>query len=204
MSNDDRPLEDVDRRTQILDGAVTALSVRGIANLRFKDVARAAGVSVGMVQYYFDSHDELVRSACQWGAWNRVRVWSESMPDSGTQWPRLCAMIDFVFDDKGYFRDASLWLEFCVAAKRDSALKRIMAEIYDAWREPIRQLIDRGVESGEFAPRLNIDDIVDLFAMAMDGSETATAVDAAGLNTVRFATLLKNQISVLLDPKDVG
>ena len=91
-------------------------------------------------------------------------------------------MIDFVFDDKGYFRDASLWLEFCVAAKRDSALKRIMAEIYDAWREPVRQLIDKGVESGEFAPRLNIDDIVDLFAMAMDGSETATAVDAAGLN----------------------
>lgn len=48
------------RRRQIIDATIDAIYRRGIADTRLADVARAAGVSYGVVSFYFRSKDALL------------------------------------------------------------------------------------------------------------------------------------------------
>jgi AcrR family transcriptional regulator len=48
------------RREQIVDAAVSAIASRGIADLRIRDIAEAAGVSTGTVHYHFADIEELL------------------------------------------------------------------------------------------------------------------------------------------------
>ena len=58
------PPGELSRRKQaILDATLRLVAAQGAAAVRLRDVARAAGVSVGSLQYYFDSRDQLVRAA---------------------------------------------------------------------------------------------------------------------------------------------
>ncbi|MDN6380080.1 MAG: TetR/AcrR family transcriptional regulator, partial [Brevibacterium aurantiacum] len=48
------------RRSAILESAIDQIGHRGVEAVRMKDIAEAAGVSVGTVQYYFGARDELL------------------------------------------------------------------------------------------------------------------------------------------------
>lgn len=62
-AGDDRPLEDLTARARIRDAALDVFAERGIAGARLKDIAAAAGVSIGLVQHHFGTKDAL-RQAC--------------------------------------------------------------------------------------------------------------------------------------------
>lgn len=53
------------RRQQIADGAVKMAAEQGVDAVTLARVAEAAGVSKGMLQYYFCTRQDLIRSACQ-------------------------------------------------------------------------------------------------------------------------------------------
>lgn len=55
-----RPRNQTARRAQLLESALDAIRDRGVAALRIRDVADAAGVSPGTVHYYFDDLDRLL------------------------------------------------------------------------------------------------------------------------------------------------
>jgi AcrR family transcriptional regulator len=55
-----RPRDQTARRAQLMTSALDAIRDRGVASLRIRDVAEAAGVSTGTVHYYFDDLDQLL------------------------------------------------------------------------------------------------------------------------------------------------
>ncbi|MGW8374896.1 TetR/AcrR family transcriptional regulator [Streptomyces sp. ODS28] len=55
-----RPKNQGARREALVDAAGRAISERGLAGLRIKDIAAEAGVSAGSVLYYYPELDELV------------------------------------------------------------------------------------------------------------------------------------------------
>ena len=56
-----RPGELARRKRAILDATLRLVAAQGAGAVRLRDVARESGVSVGSLQYYFDSRDQLVR-----------------------------------------------------------------------------------------------------------------------------------------------
>ncbi|HEX9411676.1 MAG TPA: helix-turn-helix domain-containing protein, partial [Actinomycetota bacterium] len=58
-----RPKATKDRHQEILDAAARVITERGLAETRISDVADAAGVSPGLILYYFDSKDRLLAEA---------------------------------------------------------------------------------------------------------------------------------------------
>jgi AcrR family transcriptional regulator len=62
-SAEDRPPEDLTARARIRDAALDQFAARGVKAATLKDIADAAGVSVGLVQHHFGSKDGL-REAC--------------------------------------------------------------------------------------------------------------------------------------------
>ena len=55
--------EKVDRRTLILEAVLGLLSRAGISGVSMRAVAREAGVSLGLVHYYFDDKTSLIAAA---------------------------------------------------------------------------------------------------------------------------------------------
>ena len=49
-----------DRHQEILDAAARVITERGLAETRISDIAEEAGVSPGLILYYFDSKDRLL------------------------------------------------------------------------------------------------------------------------------------------------
>lgn len=62
-SAESRPPEDLTARARIRDAALNQFAARGVKAATLKDIADAAGVSVGLVQHHFGSKDGL-REAC--------------------------------------------------------------------------------------------------------------------------------------------
>jgi AcrR family transcriptional regulator len=52
-----------DRHQEILDAAARVITDRGLAETRISDIAEEAGVSPGLILYYFDSKDRLLSEA---------------------------------------------------------------------------------------------------------------------------------------------
>lgn len=72
-SASDRPTEDLKARARIRDAALEQFAVRGFAGATIRGIARAAGVSPGLVQHHFHSKEKL-RQICDDTALELVRL----------------------------------------------------------------------------------------------------------------------------------
>ena len=48
------------RRAEILTGAIRVIARDGVVAAKLKDIARESGVSLGLIQHYFDTRENLV------------------------------------------------------------------------------------------------------------------------------------------------
>ena len=51
----------IDRRDEILAAAATVMARMGFERMRLRDVATEAGVSIGLLQHYFETREQLGR-----------------------------------------------------------------------------------------------------------------------------------------------
>ena len=58
-----RPHVEEERRQQILQATWHVIALSGFRSLRLADVAKRAGVSSGMIHYYFDTKRDLLKAA---------------------------------------------------------------------------------------------------------------------------------------------
>jgi len=172
------------RREQILAAAERLLVDNGVERTRLRDVAAAAGVSIGMVQHYFDTRDRLVAELFDWSARRRLEAWVSLEPGDADAWRRIETLIEHALAEP-LLRHSRIWIEF-LAMARDEALRDRLAGFYEAWRRPFREAIEAGVASGLFAPTMPTDGLVDLLIMLVDGAEVATALGAPGTSRERF------------------
>jgi AcrR family transcriptional regulator len=59
------PKDGEDRREQIIDTALRVFAEKGFARATNRDIARAAGITTGLIYYYFKSKEDLLRSALE-------------------------------------------------------------------------------------------------------------------------------------------
>jgi AcrR family transcriptional regulator len=77
---------DLDARRRILQGALEVFAARGFDGARTRDIADAAGVNLGLLQYYFGGKEKLWRAAVDHAfaeLWSALDVAPGAGPDSG-------------------------------------------------------------------------------------------------------------------------
>lgn len=190
------------QRERILAAAEQLLVTHGVERSRLRDIAEAAGVSVGTVQHYFDTRDRLVAELFEWSSARRLGVWLAAAATPGDPWTRLAALLHASLAEPLLWR-SRIWVEF-IAMARDEKLRERLARYYQAWRPPFIAVIEEGVATGVFKPRRPITDIVDLFVICQDGAEVATALEAPGVTPDRLRRLLLDMASSLLGVETPG
>jgi AcrR family transcriptional regulator len=140
------------RRRLIVEAAVPLIAERGYASVGVRDVAAAAGVSVGTVTYHFGSVQEILSEAMVLHIERYYAALSEAAAQAAGAAEALRLLVDALFteDTDRHWR---MWFDYWNAGDQDpdQAFARGQAERYEAWHAQIRELAERGVDEGEFS-----------------------------------------------------
>lgn len=167
-----RPKSTRDRNQEILDAAARVITERGLAETRISDVAEQAGVSPGLILYYFDSKDRLLSEALTYANdqfFLRMSREIRRIPSAKEQLRRLVDLsVPGYLPEFGKLDEWALWMEVWVRALRDPQMAKDREILDQRWRQSIADIVRAGQAAGEFGPG-DADEIALLLASLMDG-----------------------------------
>jgi AcrR family transcriptional regulator len=178
-----------ERRPQILVAAARVIARRGLTGLRLADVASEAGVSIGTIQHYFGTRQRLLMETFTFETERSLDRWLSAEDDGADAWQQLLALVDIVLDPPTFRERWTRWLQFWAAYAREPRLRRSIGATYDRWRAPFERAIGTGIESGDFAPELPLDSVVDRALALLDGLALQVLLEAPGMTLERMRAL---------------
>ncbi len=177
------------RRREILEAAGGVISRRGVHHTRLIDIADEAHVSIGMIQHYFRSRNNLVRETFRWKLEESLASYESRLQDDSTAWQdveHLCRMLT----REPFEAINSLWLEFFSLCNRDPDFAALGSELWERWAGRVRSVIDKGIESGEFTTDSPSDDVAARFVSLADGLGIRVVIHHKGMSVDRVYQLL--------------
>lgn len=181
-----------ERRAQVLYAAAKVISERGAERTRLVDVARAAGVSIGLIQHYFESRDELLAAAFEWSTELWMRDWQAASARESTPPRRLVELLRMsAFEAEGWHEvQWRIWIEFWSLCDRDQTFRAQYQSLYAKFRQPFYDCIEAGIDAGDFKPDEPVDDVIDRMTGAIEGLRIRALLEPERLPRERMFGLL--------------
>jgi TetR/AcrR family transcriptional repressor of bet genes len=141
------------RREQLIDATIATIARQGIARTTLTDVANAAGVSHGLVIFYFESKEKLFAETVRFMSEAYRHAWSTAIeaapPDPASH---LDAMIEANFSEGDRVPD---WLSTWISFWTETEARPIYFEICNAddraYMETLEDICDRLIQEGGYA-----------------------------------------------------
>lgn len=163
------------RRAELLETTEKLIVVHGYDAVKLRDVAAEADVSIGLIQHYFTTRDELVRAAMTAASQRRIGVWSQTAKNAETEWQRLHSLLGESVSDP---ERCAVWLELCAASTHHPELRNDVENVQHQWRALLRKTIQAGHTNGEFAPVVSPNALADILVNIIDGKMLDIATSA--------------------------
>jgi TetR/AcrR family transcriptional regulator, fatty acid metabolism regulator protein len=140
-----------ERKEQIVRATVECITKHGYHNFSMQDVARTAGVSKGIIHYYFLNKDELMMCVLDKVAGDIERVLGEELSTITDPWRRMEIFIDVCFEivknTKEYYQ---VNMDFWTQINQKEEIRKVIAAHYSKFREAAAAVIQDGVDKGSF------------------------------------------------------
>ena len=153
-----------------------------------QDVARTAGVSKGIIHYYFLNKDDLMMAVLSKVAGDIEVVLSEDMIDTETPLERISAFMAVVFDVVRKTREYyQVNMDFWTQINQKDEVRKIIASHYAKFRETAQKVIDEGIEKGQFK-KVNSSQYAAYMIAVIDGLSLQYLFDAEAFNYDQIVT----------------
>jgi len=155
------------RREEILAATVQQVMVRGVSKTRAADVAKALGISTGLIFYHFGSLDQLIAEAFAFAVDQDLSRLRDVVAGEAPVRDRMTrALVNYgPSADAGEWR---IWLDGWSEAMRNEPLRETVVRYDDEWQRGLQTLLEEGKESGVFAIR-DPDMLAGAITSLMDG-----------------------------------
>ena len=164
------------RRQRILEATVTVIRDRGFSGARVADIAEEAGTSQGLVLYHFGSLAGALTASLTYLEDQFYADLGRDLEAASGPVERLRHMAELGAGQGPAVGDWRLWLELWVRALHDDDARTTREALDRRWRACLREVIDEGVESGDFHPP-NAETAALRLASLMDGLAIQLALD---------------------------
>ncbi len=162
-----------DRHQEILDAAARVITERGLAETRIADIAEQAGVSPGLILYYFESKDRLLSEALTYANDQFYLRMSREIRRIDSAREQLRRVIDLsvpgYLAEYGRLDEWALWIEVWVRALRDAEMAKDREVLDQRWRSQLADIVRGGQASGEFASSAPAEELALRLASLIDG-----------------------------------
>jgi AcrR family transcriptional regulator len=201
-----------DRHQEILDAAARVITERGLAETRISDIAHEAGVSPGLILYYFESKDRLLAEALTFANdqfYLRASRDIRRMPRARDQLARLIDLsVPGLLPEYGRLDEWALWIEVWVRALRDAEMAKDREILDERWRSQIADIVRAGKESGEFTSDANVEELSLRLASLIDGLAIQVVLNDAKVTPERMRRVCMevsaNELGFELEPADLA
>lgn len=139
------------RREQILQAAYRCLAQKSINGTRMKDIAREAGVSQGVIHYYFQTKENLLNELLAWSLQEYLQGALDKINTQKDPVKRLKALFTY---QKQVVRDRpdlmEVFYDFWVQGTKQPDIRDKMKEQFQLYRDFVNKIIKEGVDKGVF------------------------------------------------------
>lgn len=177
-----------DKAQRIVDAMRDSVARRGAAGSTFEHVAREAGVSRGLLHYYFGTKERLLIEVVRRDTELRVALLDERLAPAKTVDDVLDALLaslmDVIENEPGYFL---LLYELFSAGRRNPEIQREVGQLFEKTRSHVGEFLRAKEEEGVVSLRFKAEDVVSyLFALG-DGFALQALSDPTRDSTGAFA-----------------
>ena len=158
------------RKVQLMEATIDCIAARGFADLTLADVARAAGLSVGIVNFYFRSKDALLIETLRHLVNDYIQQTNENFRNAGTS---AAAQIDAMIESDFHRTIANrkrvtVWYAFWGETRWRPEFLKICQELSDSFHQETREVFARLVVEGGYRD-IDADVIARGFDAMIDG-----------------------------------
>jgi AcrR family transcriptional regulator len=202
MSTGSKTASTKDRHQEILAAAARVITGRGLAETRISDIAEQAGVSPGLILYYFESKDRLLSEALTFANdqfYLRTSREIRRLPSAIDQLRRLIDLsVPGYLPEYGRLDEWALWIEVWVRALRDTDMAKDREVLDERWRSQLADIIRSGKDSGEFTSRVDTDDLAIRLAGLIDGLAIQVVMNDSKITTEKMHSTVMEVAAHLL------
>jgi AcrR family transcriptional regulator len=157
-----------DKAQRIVDAMRTSVAQRGAAGSTFEHVAREAGVSRGLLHYYFGTKERLLVEVVRRDAELRIDRLDEMLTKAKTVDDVLDVLVasltDMIDNDPGFFL---LLYELFSAGRRNPDIQREVGQLFERTRSHVAAVLAAKQSEGVINLRFEAEAVVSyLFALA--------------------------------------
>jgi len=183
-----------ERAQRILAAMRTSVGTRGTAGSTFDHVAREAGVSRGLLHYYFGSKEQLLVEVVRRDCDARIAVLEERFADADSAEAIvevLLSQLQALLQDESQ----SVVYEVLSASRRSDYVRDELAEVYNRWREHLADVLREKERAGVIKPRADAAAVAAVVLALGDGfglqlvsdpERDASEALEVGITTVRW------------------
>ena len=148
MTRRDRRAVD-ERREEILTATTELLDRIGLEAIRVADVAKALGVSPGLVFYHFGTKDNLVAEAFAHAVDRDLHRLDLATAKGSDPVDRLRRVLR-LYGPTGTAAGWRLWIDAWALAQREPVIRRVLRRLDQRWSAALLEVVEEGVAEGAF------------------------------------------------------
>jgi AcrR family transcriptional regulator len=178
-----------EKAQRIIEAMRASVAQRGAAGSTFDHVAREAGVSRGLLHYYFGTKErllvEVVRADCE----VRIERIERRLAGARSVDDVLAALVtgleEFIEDEPA---GGAVAISELITASRDSAeIRGELAELYRRWREHLGAALREKEKEGILTLRADAETVASVLFSLADGFSLQVSADPAWDRSASFA-----------------
>jgi AcrR family transcriptional regulator len=157
-----------EKAQRIVEAMRSSVARRGISGSTFEHVAREAGVSRGLLHYYFGTKEALLVEVVRRDTEHRIARLDEPLGKAGSADEILQILVsdlqDSIANEPGFW---VLIFELFTAGRRNPDIQREVGELFNRTRDHVAEIFRTKQAERVLSPRVEIDAVVGfLFAIA--------------------------------------
>ena len=159
-----------EKAVRIVEAMRASVAVRGIAGSTFDHVAREAGVSRGLLHYYFQTKERLLVEVVRREAQVRGELLDQAVAGASNGDDLIDALVRS-FEDVLADRSSGvvMFYELLTLAQRNAEIASELEELSRALRHQLAEALARGSTAGVFELRGDPDDVASFLLVLADG-----------------------------------
>jgi AcrR family transcriptional regulator len=159
-----------DKAQRIVEAMRASVAARGIAGSTFEHVSREAGVSRGLLHYYFGTKERLLVEVVRRDSEVRVARLDEPLARAKTVDDVLDVLVtnllDLIENEPGFF---DLIFEVFTAGRRNPEIQREVAELFNRSRGHVAEVLRTKEQEGVLSLRFDAEAVVAFLFGIADG-----------------------------------
>lgn len=182
------------RRSQLTRAAYKMVGQKGYYNFTIRDIAREAGLSTGLVHYYFKDKEDLLLNLLKEINRNMTIILNRAISVIDNPKDKLETFMDQAFDlvhtEKDYFY---IVIDFWSQVNKNERMKRANIKLFQSYRDECMKILREGVEKGVFNP-IDVEYTAAFIISLIQGMIIQHVIDANAFDYEEYTKRVKKHV----------